>query len=90
MPIVLRSPFNGQNWTVPETLAPTLVDELLKRGFERVYPDTPNERDKHGSSQSARRSRTRTASGADSRSGHAAAFDAEPGTHTDAADAVED
>lgn len=37
-PIVLRSPFNGEAWTVPPELPDALVQELLTRGFTRVDP----------------------------------------------------
>jgi hypothetical protein len=44
----LRSPFNGEVWTVPpDSATPAFIEALLARGFERV--DEPaKEKKKHG------------------------------------------
>lgn len=34
----LKSPFNGETWTVPPDVSPELYDELVKRGFVPVEP----------------------------------------------------
>jgi hypothetical protein len=34
--VKLRSPFNGEVWTVPPDVPPAFVEELVKRGFVRV------------------------------------------------------
>jgi hypothetical protein len=34
--VQLRSPFNGEIWTVPPDQSPAFVEELIKRGFVRV------------------------------------------------------
>ena len=39
--VKLRSPFNGEVFTVPPDYTPALVAELIKRGFERVDEDKP-------------------------------------------------
>jgi len=37
--VKLRSPFNGEVWTVPPDQPPAFVEELIKRGFVRVEDD---------------------------------------------------
>ena len=33
---LLKSPFNGETWTVPPDVSEEMYQELLKRGFTRV------------------------------------------------------
>jgi hypothetical protein len=42
--VKLRSPFNGEVWTVPPDQSPAFVAELIKRGFVRVEDDSKKPR----------------------------------------------
>lgn len=40
IPRVLKSPFNGEAWTVPPDVTDVMYDELVKRGFEPISSPT--------------------------------------------------
>ena len=40
-PVKLRSPFNGEIWTVPPDCTPAFVEALIARGFVRVDDEAP-------------------------------------------------
>ena len=41
----LRSPFNGEAWTVPPEVTPEMYAALLERGFKEIAPAKPKRRE---------------------------------------------
>lgn len=39
-PVQLRSPFNGEVWTVPPDQSPAFIQALVDRGFTRVETES--------------------------------------------------
>jgi hypothetical protein len=44
--VKLKSPFNGEVWTVPPDCSAAFVEELIKRGFTRVDDQAPRKKER--------------------------------------------